>query len=74
MMHPLPFAASRTILAEQVELAGGQAAWARKHGIPRSVVSETLARRREPSEVVINALGYVVRPMLIPMKGQNHAG
>jgi hypothetical protein len=71
---PIPFASARTILAEQVELVGGQARWAAKHGICRSVVCDILSGRKDPSEAVINALGYVVRPMLIPMKGQNHVG
>lgn len=68
-----PIATMRSILADAVEMAGGQNAWARKTGIPQSVVSETLNERREVSESIVNALGYVTQTVCIPMKGQNHA-
>ncbi|PYD78196.1 hypothetical protein CFR80_16865 [Komagataeibacter oboediens] len=63
----------KSILADAVELAGGQHAWSRKTGIPQSVVSLTLNDQREMSESIVNALGYVTQTVCIPMKGQNHA-
>ena len=38
---------------------GGISAWAARHDIPVSVVSETLAGKREMGEPVANALGLV---------------
>jgi len=45
-------------LARQCEAAGGQSAFARQHDISVSQLSETLSGKREPSERIINALGY----------------
>lgn len=46
-------------LVRQCRAMGGQAAWARARGIPASTVSETLSGKREMSEAIINALGFV---------------
>lgn len=67
-----PITEMKSVLADAVELAGGQHAWSRKTGIPQSVVSLTLNDQREVSESIVNALGYVTRTVCIPMKGQNH--
>jgi hypothetical protein len=53
-------------LSQACECAGGQSAWARVAGIPPSVVSETLARKREPSEAIANALGFLRVVTFIP--------
>ncbi|WP_308718975.1 hypothetical protein [Komagataeibacter xylinus] len=66
-----PIAEMKSVLADAVELAGGQHAWSRKTGIPQSVVSLTLSGRRDVSENIVNALGYVTRTVCLPMKGQN---
>lgn len=71
-MIPFPVEEIRDRLADAVELAGSQSAWARKTGIPRSIVSEVLSQKRDIPESIINALGYIVRPMCIPArKGMN---
>lgn len=67
-----PISEMKSILADAVEMAGGQHAWSRKTGISQTQISLTLAGKRDPSEAIINALGYVVRPVFIPVKGQNH--
>ncbi|ANA14852.1 helix-turn-helix domain-containing protein [Acetobacter pomorum] len=62
----------RNRLADAVELAGSQTAWARKAGVSRSIVSEVLSQKRDIPESIINALGYIVRPMCVPArKGMN---
>ena len=69
-----PIRKMRELLAEAVELAGGQRKWARKTGIPQSVVSDVLSGKiSPPPESVINALGYIVlEPMCVPAKrGRN---
>lgn len=50
------------MLAIAVMGEGGQAAWAAKHGIAQSIVSETVRGIRRPSEAVANALGLVELP------------
>lgn len=71
-MTPFPVDEIRNRLADAVELAGSQSAWARKAGIPRSIVSEVLSQKRDIPESIINALGYIVRPMCVPArKGMN---
>ena len=69
-----PISKMRELLAEAVELADGQRKWARKTGIPQSVVSDVLSGKiNPPPESVINALGYIVlEPMCVPAKrGKN---
>lgn len=71
-MTPFPVEEIRSRLADAVGLAGSQSAWARKTGIPRSIVSEVLSQKRDIPESIINALGYIVRPMCVPArKGMN---
>lgn len=67
-MTPFPVEEIRSRLADAVELAGGQSAWARNAGVPRSTVSEVLSHKRDMPESIINALGYVVRPMCVPAR------
>jgi hypothetical protein len=55
----ISIAGLRAELSQRCEQAGSQSAWARKHGIERSVVSDTLSGRREPSESVVNAMGLI---------------
>jgi len=71
-VNALPIASMRSVLVDAVELAGGQRAWSAKTGIQQSIISETINGKREVSEPIINALGYVVQTYCIPMKGQNH--
>ncbi|MCC6105921.1 hypothetical protein [Acetobacter sp.] len=71
-MTPFPVEEIRNRLADAVDLAGSQSAWARKTGISRSIVSEVLSQKRDIPESIINALGYIVRPMCVPArKGMN---
>ncbi|WP_238703921.1 helix-turn-helix domain-containing protein [Acetobacter pomorum] len=71
-MTPFPVEEIRNRLADAVELAGSQTAWARKAGVSRSIVSEVLSQKRDIPESIINALGYIVRPMCVPArKGMN---
>ena len=71
-MTAFPVSEIRERLAEAVDLAGGQSAWARKTGVPRSTVSEVLSQKRDMPESIINALGYIVMPMCVPArKGLN---
>ncbi|MBS7789257.1 helix-turn-helix transcriptional regulator [Roseococcus sp. SDR] len=39
------------------EAAGGQGAWAERHGMSAAYVSEVLNAKREPGPAVLNALG-----------------
>ena len=61
----------RAKLADAVEMAGGQAEWARKHGFSAAFVCQMLSGQKEVSINAINALGYVRREIYIPVKGQN---
>ncbi|MCG4254235.1 hypothetical protein K6W37_10090 [Acetobacter senegalensis] len=63
----------RSRLADRVDLAGGQRALSRKIGIPQPVISKVLSGAAETiPESLINALGYIVRPMCVPArKGMN---
>ncbi len=49
----------RVELRCRCEAAGGQSAWARRTGFSASYVSDLLTDRREPSEAIANALGFV---------------
>lgn len=44
-------------LAAAVDLAGGQSAWAARHGLTQSYVAKVLLGRREISPRVLSALG-----------------
>lgn len=71
-MTPFPIEEIRARLADAVQMEGSQSAWARKTGIHRTTVSEVLSRKRDIPESIINALGYIVRPMCVPArKGMN---
>ena len=58
----------RATLSQRCEMAGGQSEWARRHGIPPSVVSEVINGRRDPSVAVINAMGFMRVDRFIPIK------
>ncbi len=45
------------LLAKQCERAGSQVAWAKANGVSGAYVSDVLARRREPGESILAALG-----------------
>jgi hypothetical protein len=57
-------------LSQRCDLAGGQKAWAERHGVARSVVCETLAGKRGLSEAIANAAGFVRVTRYVPMKGK----
>jgi hypothetical protein len=44
------------LLRSEVDSAGGQAAWARKHRVDLDAVNKTLRGQRAPSKTIINAL------------------
>jgi hypothetical protein len=60
--------------------AGSQAAWARAHKIPDSIVAETIRGRRDPGPAVLRALGlrkiltYVSDPGAQTREPDNAAG
>jgi hypothetical protein len=64
----------RAELARQVEMAGGQQAWARLRGVAVSQVCETLSGKREPSEGIINAMGYLRVTRYLPLRGKRNDG
>lgn len=72
-MTPFPVDEIRQRLADRVDLEGGQRALSRKIGIPQPVISKVLSGASETiPESIINALGYIVRPMCVPArKGMN---
>ena len=45
------------LLQSEVEKAGSQRVWAKRHGIHRTIVNKTLQRLRPPSDRIIRALG-----------------
>ena len=49
----------RNLLFAQCEQFGSQRAWARSRGISVSLVSLTLAGKRDMAPAIANALGYV---------------
>jgi DNA-binding phage protein len=44
------------LLRTDVERAGNQSVWARKHGISRTVLNKVLAGKKPPTEKIIRAL------------------
>lgn len=46
-----------TRLQAACDAAGGQQAWARRHGISPSYVSDVLHARRDPGAAILRALG-----------------
>lgn len=60
-LAPIPLTEPQ-LRAEQVravDVAGGQGAWAVRHGVERTVVSRAISGTRDVPESVANALGYV---------------
>lgn len=47
------------VLRSACEAHGGQAAWAAKHGFSPQYVCDVLKRRRDVSEAMANALGFL---------------
>jgi hypothetical protein len=47
----------RELLRKGCEEAGGQSAWARKHGLAQPFVSDVLKGKREPGDKLCKALG-----------------
>jgi hypothetical protein len=45
-----------SLLRTEVERAGGQAAWAKKAGVHRTIVNSILQGRRPPTKKVVSAL------------------
>ena len=58
----------RDALSHRCEMAGGRSAWGHRHGIQPSVVTETISGKRDPSERVINAMGFVRVERFVPIK------
>lgn len=68
--HPISSMKSR--LAAAVDLAGGQRAWCRRHGVSQADVSLALSGKKDPvPESIINALGFIVQPVCVAVRGQN---
>ncbi|MCW2264134.1 putative transcriptional regulator [Gluconobacter cerinus] len=74
-MSAIPITEVKSLVADAVELAGGQRALARRRGVSQSDISQALnGGRKDARNRVLNALGYsVVTPpeYLVPMWGQN---
>lgn len=47
------------LLRRQCGAEGGQAAWAKAHGVSPAYVNDTLQRRRDPGGAILRALGLV---------------
>jgi len=67
---PLTASDLRAELSHQCEKAGGQSAWARLRGVSASQVSEALSGRRDLSESMINALGYMRVTRYVPVRAR----
>lgn len=52
-------------LRKACDEAGGQSAYARKHGLTPQVISDTLSARRDPSEAILRALKLKPAKMFI---------
>ena len=44
-------------LGRECEAPGGQAAWAKAHGVSAAYVNDVLRERREPGKAILDALG-----------------
>ena len=53
------------ILRRECKAAGSQRTWARDHGVSETSVSLALSGSEEIRECVVNALGYVKRPVFV---------
>ena len=67
-------------LGRECEAPGGQAAWAKAHGVSAAYVNDVLRERREPGKSILDALGLekVVtyrekRPTSLPHKAPRPA-
>ena len=60
-MQPSDTPDFRVLLQAAVAKGGGNTAWAAKHGFSRSLVSMVMGGTREPTESIINALGFIRR-------------
>lgn len=54
------------ILRSQCAAAGGQTAWAARHGFSPQYVCDVLAGRRDVSEAMANALGFLREIRFVP--------
>ncbi|MBS1040964.1 hypothetical protein JK203_08890 [Gluconobacter cerinus] len=71
-MTDLPIAEAKSIVADAIEMAGGQHALARLRGIAQSDISQAVNNgRSDARNRVLNALGYAVIETIRPMRGQN---
>jgi hypothetical protein len=50
----------RKLLKKAVRAAGDQSAWARKVGVPRTIVNLVLQGKRKPTRSIITALGLKI--------------
>lgn len=67
--QPLTDAQLRAELLTRCNSIGGQSAWSRKHGIAQSTVSQVLGGHRQPTESIVNALGYMRVDRYVPARG-----
>lgn len=71
-MTDLSIAEAKSIVADAIEMAGGQHALARLRGIAQSDISQAVNNgRTDARNRVLNALGYAVIETIRPMRGQN---
>jgi hypothetical protein len=55
-MRPIDVEQMRKILRREVERAGGQVAWAKKHGLHPSTINKVLNEQRLPGRRMLGAL------------------
>jgi L-lactate utilization protein LutB len=61
------------LFREHVAAVGGQAEWARQHGITRQYVNQVVAGQK-PGPPMLRALGLVRREVYVPVEQATDAG
>nr|WP_314074712.1 hypothetical protein [uncultured Roseococcus sp.] len=59
------------VLGEACAAAGGQNAWAARHGLSRQYVSDVMNARRQPGEAILQALGLQRATRYVKMRTVN---
>ncbi|MCP1275085.1 hypothetical protein NKW43_15685 [Gluconobacter albidus] len=71
-MTDIPIGKAQSIVADAVEMAGGQRALSRLRGIAQCDISQAINNGADDARNrVLNALGYAVVEVIRPLKGQN---
>lgn len=62
----------RAELSRQCDMSGSQTAWARLRGVAVSQVSEAISGKRDLSESIINAMGFMRVVRYVPIRGKGN--